>query len=93
MSQAGIISVGAGGGVVNSVTGTNGVTASPTTGAVVVSGVNATTSTVGVASFNSAQFTVTSGAVSIIGGAPVRFSKFKRVILDTGVRSGTTPLL
>lgn len=35
-------------GVVNSVTGTNGVTASPTTGSVVVSGINATTTQVGV---------------------------------------------
>lgn len=62
-------SAASGGGVVTSVTGTNGVTASPTTGAVVVSGVNATTSTVGVASFNPAEFTVTAGgAVSLVGG-------------------------
>lgn len=61
-------SASSGGGVVTSVTGTNGVTASPTTGAVIVSGVNATTSTVGVASFNPAEFTVTAGAVSLIGG-------------------------
>lgn len=52
---------GGGAGVVTSVTGTNGVTAAPTTGAVVVSGVNATTSTVGVASFNPNEFTVTVG--------------------------------
>lgn len=56
-------------GVVDSVTGTNGVTASPTTGNVVVSGVNATTTTVGVASFNPANFTVSgAGEVSAIGG-------------------------
>jgi len=61
MSQAGIISLSAGGGVVFSVTGSNGVTAAPTTGAVIVSGVNATTTTVGVASFSSANFAV-SGA-------------------------------
>jgi hypothetical protein len=70
MSQAGLINLqgGGGGGIVNSVTGANGVTASPTTGNVVVSGVNATTSSVGVASFNPAQFTVTTGAVSLLGG-------------------------
>ena len=56
-------------GIVYSVTGSNGVTALPTTGDVVVSGVNATTSTVGVASFNPAQFTVSAGAVSIIDGS------------------------
>jgi len=56
-------------GVVDSVTGTNGVTALPTTGAVTVSGVNATTTTPGVASFNPAQFTVAAGAVSLLGGA------------------------
>ena len=71
MSQSGIISLagGGGGGVVNSVTGTNGVTASTIAGAVTVSGVNATTTTVGVASFNAAEFTVTAGAVSLIGGS------------------------
>lgn len=68
MSQAGGNNTSNSPGVVNSVTGTNGVTASPTTGAVVVSGVNATTTTVGVASFNPAEFTVTAGAVSLIGG-------------------------
>lgn len=52
---------------VTSVTGTNGVTATPTTGNVVVSGVNATTTTVGVASFNPADFTVSgSGEVTLI---------------------------
>ena len=56
-------------GVVDSVTGTNGVTASPTTGNVVVSGVNATTSSVGVASFNPGEFTVNgAGQVSLITG-------------------------
>jgi len=66
MSQAGIINLSSQSGVVDSVTGSNGVTASPTTGNVVVSGVNATTSSVGVASFNSANFTVNgSGQVSI----------------------------
>lgn len=53
-------------GVVDSVTGTNGVTASPTSGNVVVSGVDATTSTVGVASFNPVDFTVTAGVVTLI---------------------------
>jgi hypothetical protein len=57
-------------GVVFSVTGSNGVTASPTVGNVVVSGVNATTSTVGVASFNSAEFTVNgAGQVSLVGAS------------------------
>jgi hypothetical protein len=54
-------------GGVTSVTGTNGVTAAPTTGNVVVSGVNATTSTVGVASFDPANFSVSgAGEVSLI---------------------------
>ncbi len=67
MSQAGVINNSSGGGVVTSVTGTHGVTAAPTTGAVVVSGVNATTSTVGVASFNPIEFSVDgSGQVSLI---------------------------
>lgn len=63
-------STNSGGGVVDSVTGANGVTASPTTGNVVVSGVNATTSTVGVASFNPADFTVSGGGeVTLVAGA------------------------
>jgi len=67
MSQFFVASMNGGSGAVTSVTGTNGLTASPTTGAVVVSGVNATTSTVGVASFNPTQFTVTvGGQVSLI---------------------------
>lgn len=68
MSQGGILTSnsGGGGGDVTSVTGVHGVTAFPTTGAVVVSGVNATTSTVGVASFNPAMFAVSGvGAVSV----------------------------
>jgi hypothetical protein len=68
MSQI-IKSAAGSGGVVTSVTGANGVTVSPTTGAVVVSGVNATTTTVGVASFNPADFTVNgAGQVSTITG-------------------------
>lgn len=72
MSQIYKTSSGGGGGGVSSVTGTNGVMASPTTGSVLVSGINATTSSVGVASFNSSQFTVTAGAVSLkgSGGGP-----------------------
>ena len=70
MSQSGALTLsGGGGGVVTSVTGANGVTASPTTGAVVVSGINATTSSVGVARFNPAQFSITAGAVSLIGAS------------------------
>lgn len=62
---------GGSGSGVNTVNGNNGVTASPTSGSVVVSGVNATTSTVGVASFNSLDFTVDiSGEVSLIGTTP-----------------------
>lgn len=58
---------GSGGGAVDSVTANNGLIATPTTGNVVVSGVNATTSTVGVASFNPANFTVDpSGQVSAL---------------------------
>lgn len=49
---------------VTSVTGNNGITTSPTTGAVVVSGVNATVTTVGVASFPATYFSVTTGAVT-----------------------------
>jgi hypothetical protein len=60
-------SAAGGGSIVTSVTGTNGVTAFPTTGDVVLSGVNATTSSVGVASFNPLDFTVTAGGeVSLI---------------------------
>ncbi len=56
---------------VSSVNGSNGVTASPTSGNVIVSGVNATTSTVGVASFNPLDFTVSgAGEVSLIGTTP-----------------------
>lgn len=70
MSQGGMNNVGSQAGVVFSVMGANGVTASPTTGNVVVSGVNATTSSVGVASFNPADFTVNgSGQVSLISSA------------------------
>ena len=58
MSQFFVTSSGGGGGSVNSVTGENGVIAIPTIGSVIVSGVNATTSTVGVASFNPLDFTV-----------------------------------
>jgi hypothetical protein len=50
---------------IDSVTGTHGVTASTVSGATTVSGVNATTSTVGVASFDPAYFSVTSGAVTL----------------------------
>ena len=49
---------------VSSVTGTSPITASPTTGAVVVSIDNATTTTVGAASFNATNFSVLAGAVS-----------------------------
>jgi hypothetical protein len=67
MSQQQTFNTGSGSGAVNQVTGTNGVTASPISGNVVVSGVNATTSTVGVASFNPANFTVNgSGEVSAL---------------------------
>lgn len=72
MSQIFKPTTGGGGGGVTSVTGTNGVTAAPTTGNVVVSGVNATTSTVGVASFNPADFTVSgAGEVSTINNGTV----------------------
>lgn len=63
--------IGGGGSGVISVNGSNGVTASPTSGSVVVSGVNATTSNIGVASFNPADFTVSGGGqVSLIGTMP-----------------------
>jgi|GEM_PF-2689749 hypothetical protein len=67
MSQISKPFPGGGDSAVFSVIGTNGVTASPTTGNVIVSGVNATISTVGVASFNPADFTVSiSGEVTAI---------------------------
>lgn len=68
MSQQQTFNTGGGGsGAVNQVTGENGVTASPNTGNVIVSGVLATTSSVGVASFNPADFTVDgSGQVTAI---------------------------
>lgn len=71
MSQAGTTKLSLPSNLVNQVTGTNGVTASPTTGNVVVSGVNATTSTVGVASFNPANFSVTGGVVSSLSSGSV----------------------
>ena len=72
MSQIIKNSSGGGGGAVDSVSGTNGVTASPTTGAVIVSGVEATTTTVGVASFSSSDFNVSiAGAVSLANPPPV----------------------
>lgn len=81
-----LVGTSGGGASVTSVTGSNGVTASPTTGAVVVSGVNATTSTVGVASFNPADFTVNgSGEVSTIGGAAITV-----INGNTGSISGST---
>lgn len=68
MSQISKPSVSVVVGAVNSVTGTHGVTAAPTTGNVVVSGVNATTSSVGVASFDPLDFTVSvTGEVSLLG--------------------------
>jgi hypothetical protein len=73
---------GGGGSGVNNVNGSNGVTASPTSGNVIVSGVNATTSTVGVASFNSLDFTVSGGQVSLIGTTPNSY---------TNVTSGMSP--
>ena len=85
MSQAGIINVSSQSGVVDSVTGANGVTASPTTGNVVVSGINATTSSVGVASFNPANFTVDAGGqVSAIAGG----SSIAIIQGDSGTISG-----
>lgn len=66
---------GGGGGAVDSVTADNGLTATPTTGNVVVSGVPATTSSVGVASFNPANFTVDpAGEVSAIAVGSVPWS-------------------
>jgi hypothetical protein len=57
---------GSGGSGVISVNANNGLIASPTSGSVIVSGVNATTSSVGVASFNSSDFTVSgAGQVSL----------------------------
>lgn len=54
-------------GLVFTVTGSNGVDATPTTGNVIVSGINATTSSVGVASFESTQFAVDlSGEVTLL---------------------------
>ena len=75
MSQISKPSYGGGGGVVTSVTANNGVAATPTTGAVVVSGVNATTSTVGVAAFDPNDFTVSgAGLVTLIGTNPNQYT-------------------
>jgi hypothetical protein len=72
MSQQQTFNTGGGSGAVNSVTANNGLAATPTTGNVVVSGVNATTSSVGVASFNPANFTVNgSGQVSALASGNV----------------------
>jgi hypothetical protein len=49
--------------------GTNGVTTAVTNNTITISGVDATTTTKGVASFNSSFFTVSSGAVSIANDA------------------------
>lgn len=71
---------------VNTVTGTNGVTAAPISGNVVVSGVVATTTTVGVASFNAADFTVSGGGqVSLLSGPGI-----STINGDTGSVTGTT---
>lgn len=95
MSQGGIISIiASGGGTVTSVTGSNGVTASPTTGAVVVSGINATTSSVGVASFNPNDFTVSgAGQVSLIPKAVVIAVLVTGLTNATGNGSGLNPLI
>ena len=64
---------GGGGGGVTSIAANNGVTVDVSTGDVTVSGVNATTSSVGVASFNPDDFTVSpSGEVTAltIGALP-----------------------
>jgi hypothetical protein len=73
MSEFFISAMNGGMGAVTSVTGANGVTASPTTGAVVVYGVNATTTTVGVASFNPLNFTVSGGEVSLISSVALSY--------------------
>jgi hypothetical protein len=52
-----------------SILATNGVTDSGAGSTVTISGVNATTSTVGVASFNPLDFTVTGGEVSLLSGS------------------------
>jgi hypothetical protein len=92
MSQIYKSSSGGGGGGVTSVTGTNGVTAAPTTGAVVVSGVNATTSTVGVASFDPVDFTVSgagevtlTGAGTVTAGANINITGTNTVNVDTQI--------
>ena len=95
MSQAGGLGTGSGVGAVTSVSGTspiqaNGVSGVPQTGAVTVSIVNATTTTVGVASFNAAEFTVSgAGAVSLIGGSEAIDS----IGVDASSGTGTNPVL
>ena len=93
MSQIFKSSTSGGGGAVDSVTGTNGVTAFPTTGNVVVSGVNATTSTVGVASFNLNDFTVSvGGQVSAVAAFVYKYIGVATnyVVLNTDVLIGVT---
>lgn len=92
MSQAGgINNSGGGGGTVTSILGANGISASPVVaGVVTVSGINATTTTVGVASFNVAEFTVNgAGSVSLIGGS----AAIDSVGVDAFSGTGTNPVL
>jgi hypothetical protein len=93
----------AGASSVTSVTGSNGVTASPTTGAVVVSGVNSTSTTVGVASFNATDFTVsgagavTSNAITVAlsggltGSSSVNLGGTLSIVGSGGTMTGLTP--
>ena len=54
-------------GGISNVNANNGISAAPNTGDVILSGVDATTSSVGVASFDPTYFTVNSGVVTLSG--------------------------
>jgi hypothetical protein len=71
-------------------TGSNGVTVSGTT----ISGVNATSSTVGVAAFPTSQFTVTTGSVAItaLSGSLISSGLVSPTYGGTGVNNGTNTL-
>lgn len=71
--------------------GTNGITTSGSGNTVTITGINATAgvnvgaSQIGVAAFNSAQFTVTAGFVSLVGGGGA--------IDSIAVQTGTSPIV
>lgn len=70
-----------------SITGGTGITTTALNQGLVISGVDATTSTKGIASFNSSFFTVTNGAVSIANGA-ITATQLNTSVAGTGLSGG-----